>query len=669
MESLYFHYTQSSFFEKMRIVIVSFFVLVSCSIKIFAQENSTVQLPDTILLDEVVKYGDCSKYQAGAKIETINAIQISNVQAGGIDQLLMRYTPIYVKADAGGLSSVHIRGTSSSHSNIMFGGININSLTLGDCNLSNVTSFLFDELHIQYGSSATMNGSGAIGGAIYLDEKHLWTKGTKLAAKYSMGSFGEQSYGLKLHLGNGKWESATKFLKFTSNNNFSFINTATGDVEHKGGIPDVQEGAKIDNFNIIQQINYLFGPNESFKSSFWYADSWHQVQLNMQENHVHKTPKELNDNNFRSWVEYKNGNRNLKYNISAGYVHDKQIYDADMSQKIQTDRGIIDANVWQKLFEKLDYRTGAKFMHVVPDVYSYSDTVIPYEQHLELYFATNYQPVEGLRFSANFRQQFVSNYDVPFTPALGAEYSVLRNSSHHILAKLNVSKHYRVPTLNDRFWGNQGNIDLKPEDGVGLDMGATYRWNDDIGQSLNLQANLFYIDIENWIEWRNKGTWIPVSLGRVISKGIEFHGDAKLKWGRSFSEFLLNYTFNPAEKIETGKPTQQLIYIPMHMANASYSFQYEKFRAFIDGSFTGSRFNNYAASESSRRDDLDPYFLANCGLAYQLSIMEQMFSLSFSANNIFNVDYQNQKYYAMPGINFKLGISAVIDIKRKSKKK
>ncbi len=323
---------------------------------LFAQEESMM---DTILLDEVSAYGDYIRFQTGAKIEAISPKQLSTVQEGGLEQILMRYTPIYVKTNAGGLSTIHIRGTAADHTSIMFGGINVNSLTLGHSNLSNITSFLFDRLELQYGSSAALNGSGAIGGAIYLGQRNYWTNGLKTEAKFTYGSFGERLYGVKAYVGNGKWESVTKLLKYSTDNNFPFLNPHHDkQFSHPEPIEDTQKGAAIDNKGFIQELNYKFGANEYFKSMFWYEDSWHQVQPNMEQNYSYTGANELLNDNYRIWAEYKNENNKLKYNLGAGFVHDKQISSGD---KIQTDRLVTDFSLKHDLGNKMELKSGLKF--------------------------------------------------------------------------------------------------------------------------------------------------------------------------------------------------------------------------------------------------------------------------------------------------------------------
>lgn len=618
-------------------------------------------LSDTIQIGEVVTYGSYKKFQAGAKIEALLPEQISSIQEGGIEQLLMRFTPIYVKSNAGGLATIHIRGTAADHTSIMFGGINVNSLTLGHSNLSNITSFLFDKMEIQYGSSSALNGSGAIGGAIYLGEKNNWTKGVRTDFKYSSGSFGERLYGTKIYTGNGKWESVTKLLNYKSDNNFTYVDEQK--FSPTFGQKITQHGATIDNKGLIQQFNYLFGPNEYLKSMIWYTNNWHEIQPPIGE--TSQVVTVLKDNNIRFWGEYRNEKHPLKYSTGIGYVFDNEIYNNDPGQLIQTNRFIANISLKQSIKKHMEYETGTKYKYIVPNVYSYSHSANLNEHNAEFYFTWFYQPVQQLKTTVNLRQQVVSNYKAPFTPAFGLDYNWLNKEKNNLVSTLNLSKSYRIPTFNDRYWPTSinplGTPGLKPEDGLSIDGGLKYIYQSSKIKS-NLKLNAFYMNIKNWLEWRNNNGPIPVNLDKVISKGIELHADVQLKTNKITSTLSANYTYNPSTKIESDKPDQQLIYIPLNMANAYYSLEYGSFSFSVDASYTGKRYYAYISKATQKRKSLAPYFLTNCNVSYGFKIKNQDFVCAFSANNLFDVSYQNQLNYAMPGINFRASIRMNINI-------
>ncbi|MFA9392985.1 MAG: TonB-dependent receptor [Prolixibacteraceae bacterium] len=611
-------------------------------------------LSDTIMIEEVTLYGDYIKYQPGARFESIDLSTVDQTQSAGIDQLISRYAPIYIKTNAGGLSTINVRGTSPDHTSINFGGININSLTLGQSNVASIPSFLFDKLELQYGSSSTLNGSGAIGGALYLGLQNHWTNGVNVQLKTMQGSFGEQLYGTKLFLGNGKFESVTRLYAYHKQNDFPFQNKYTGNVEDRTPLPDIQHGAAIEKKGLLQEFNYLFSPNEFFKSMVWLEDFWYQIQPNMQTNLHFTTPEEMQNKNVRIWSEYRNETHPLKFQLGAGYVHDYQLYNNTSNQEIITNRLITEISVKHTLSKKVEYRLGAKYKYIVPNVYAYSATNITSEQHLDLYTSFFYRPSSKFKTTINLRQLMVSDFKAPFTPSIGAEYEIWAIANHQLAASGNVSRSYRIPTLNDRFWANLGNPDLLPEEGWNLETGIKYM-HQSSKSITTIQLNGYYMNIDNWIEWRNFGVWQARNVQKVVSTGLEFQLNNEMKVQGCKLSTILNYNLNSAQKIEqekTGPIThEQLIYTPLHMGNLLVQLNHKATNVFIDGNFTGSRKADYLGSV------LHPYFLTNIGGSHQLEFKNQELSFSLSINNIFNVNYENEKYYAMPGRSLRIGLT------------
>lgn len=621
--------------------------------------NAQHNLMDTVLLDEVTHYGELRKFQSGVKIESIKPDRIETAREGGIENILMRFTPVYIKTDAGGLSTIHFRGTSPSHTTINFGGLNINSLTLGQSNLSTIPTFLFDQIQIQYGSSSAVNGTGAIGGALFLGLSNNWTNGLKINIKSTAGSFGEFLNGAKIYAGNSKLESVSRLYFYQKENNFPFDNPYTGDVENKGVFRDVQKGASLVSKGFLQEINYKFSSEKYLKSSVWVENNRRQVQPNMQTNYVFSGTEELENNNLRFWTEFNNNTNKLKYKTGLGFVHDKQVYDNNELQIIKTNRLVSELQVEYDLSKKAGFRAGAKYRFIKPDVYAYADSVIDFENHLDIYLSSFFQISGNLRMTLNMRQAFVSNFNAPFTPSVGVEYD--RMISNYSLLKLNASASgsYRVPTFNDRYWGTQGNPNLKPESGRNFEFGGQYvyekgKWVSDF------KINAFYMDVKNWIEWRNFGVWMAQNVQEVVSKGIELHSDNSLRKGELVGSLILNYTFNPVQAVKSVSETvllnRQMNYVPRHMGNISFVANFRKWRFFSDATYTGSRFTDDFGFR------LDPYVLVNSGIVYRFELNKHQFGLAFSSKNILDKNYQNERYYAMPGRSFQMSVNYNIQL-------
>lgn len=623
-----------------------------------AVAQKTYSLLDTIQIEEVVTYGKLRKYQSGAKIEQIPTNQFNMIKDGNLEQLLSRTTPISFKTNAGGLATIRIRGSAPDHTSINFGGININSLTLGHSNISNVPMYLFDNVGIQFGSSSSVNGSGSIGGAIYLGLENNWVDGFRAEVRAANGSFGEQLYGTKLFLGNGKFESVTRAYYFYKTNNFKFTNTSYRDFENDiFEIEDTQQNAAIENIGLLQELKYRFDEKEFFTFRAWFEKDWHMVQQNMQSNFTQPALKETyNDQHIRIWANYKNRKKSFKYEISGGYVFDNSTSNGNSNDTIQTERIIGEAFVEHDFLPNSSYKIGAKATRVYPTVYAYSAN-LNFEDRIDLYASFYHRFFNKLTATVNLRQGFVTDFEVPFTPSFGLNYLAFSKEKFVLNFSGNIARSYRVPTFNDRFWIPGGNSSLKPEKGMNYELGTKLSYcNKDI--SGNIKVNAFFMNIDNWILWKNGGSsWYAENVQSVESKGFEIMIDIKCDVWVLQTISGVNYTYTSAKRVKSLNKTnalnRQLEYVPLHSGNFFITSAYKKIDFSIDGSYTYKQFTN-----EEEEDILDPYFLLNIAVGYKIKINDSnKLKISGMVNNLLCTDYQSSYGYAMPGINYKISVT------------
>jgi iron complex outermembrane receptor protein len=330
-----------------------------------------------------------------------------------------------------------------------------------------------------------------------------------------------------------------------------------------------------------------------------------------------------------------------------------QIFDNNEVQQIGTDRFIGEFQATTDFVSGFGLKAGAKYKYIKPDVHAYSDSVIDFEQHFDIFFSTFYRVNRNLKFTLNLRQMFVTNFSAPFTPSLGGEYILRTGTESFFKFTSAIARSYRVPTFNDRYWGTQGNPNLKPESGKNFELGANYNFDNEKIKA-TIGVNAFYMDVDNWIEWRNFGVWKAENVLEVVSKGVEFQSNISIPFGEFKSVFTLNYTFNPVEPVatieENGLLHRQMNYVPKQMGNTSFILKYKNWNFFTDGQFTGTRYTDDFGRE------LPAHFIANCGVGYKLAFQKHQFGLTLSSNNVLNTDYQNERYYAMPGRYFRVSI-------------
>lgn len=259
----------------------------------------------------------------------------------------------------------------------------------------------------------------------------------------------------------------------------------------------------------------------------------------------------------------------------------------------------------------------------------------------------------------NLRQDLVQGYSVPFCPSIGAEGKV----KGKLGGRINLSRNFRVPTLNDCFWQPGGNPDLKPESSYNIEAGLNYKYGavnrKKISGDFGIQVYTAWInDLILWVP-TNASIWSPQNVEKLWSRGIEASSALsyfKEKWNARFN---LLYTWSPSTftgvRNDDNTYGNQLIYVPLHTVKANFKIQYGKFLFLLNGTAESRRF--------TRKDNgtwLPAVGLLNFsgGREFRISVARLTFRLD--VENILNTSYQAVQYYPAPGISFRASLFAEI---------
>jgi len=617
-------------------------------------------LDSIISLDNIDLKASKEKFIVGSKIEIIDSVKLNSVSGGSLTDMINRYLPIYIKQDAGGLSTIRFRGSSPDHTAILFDGININSLTLGHSNMSNIPMFLFDNITVQYGGSSSLNGTDAIGGSIKLNTNQKWNNGFSVGVQQNIASFGSSFTGLKFGYSNNRFTHSIRSYYYQKENIFPFLNIAVKDFVKDEFRKDKQKNASIKNYGILQEFNYKGADNFILSSKQWYQYNWHEIQPNMSENYNGADYKEIENKKLILTLGAKYFSGIHKVTTNLGYVYDYQLYNGNYSQIISTNRITNNTNYYNSNFLKGDLNIGYDFAHIVPDVYSYTEKNI--ENRLDIFALYKVNLFKKLAMAVNFRESIVFGYRNQFAPSLGLDYSFIKTKERILNSKFSISKSYKIPTFNDRFWGELGNPNLLSEDGVNYEIGTNYTLNNNYN-SYVLGLSIFLMNIDQWIQWVPKGgIWVPLNIDRVQSAGIELSVKGKhqlenytINWGANYS--LTNVSeVNDFWDLDFSSGNQ-LIYTPKHLLNIYASVDYLGWSISAYGSYTGIRYTSFTQQGSSlKRNYLKGYFLGNISIGKKIISKKNTFSIHIDINNILDNAYQNQAHYAMPRRSFNLSL-------------
>ena len=94
---------------------------------------------------------------------------------------------------------------------------------------------------------------------------------------------------------------------------------------------------------------------------------------------------------------------------------------------------------------------------------------------------------------------------------------------HKLGGKASLSRAFKVPTLNDRYWVPGGNPDILPEDSWSAEMGLEHVFENG-GTKLTHGITRYRMYVDNWIIWLPKGNiWSPENIRAVQNDGVEYH--------------------------------------------------------------------------------------------------------------------------------------------------
>ncbi len=609
----------------------------------------------TVELDEVmISSLPFEKFISGSKVEKADSLQLAEMGQKTLATYMQQNTTVYIKERGNRmLATVSFRGTGSSHTGVYWHGINLNSLTLGNTDFNSVPMFLFDEIAVEYGGASSLHGSDAIGGSIHLSSVPQWTDGVKVRLRQDFGSFGNYFTGVRLNTGNGKWESKTGFTLQKLQNNFKYdITDRLGDryeIE--------QKNAAVGNYAFMQELNRKVAKNGYFSLKGWFSKNEHQIQPLMVT-----TPDEeqegdrILDRNLRVIAVYEHFFAKGQLNSSLAYVWDYQLFNE--SDVIETKRSEATVDYEWEVRDNFTLKAGGNAKYIVPNVWSYEEDLS--EWRGDVFFSMRAEPLDNWLVNLNGRQTFVQNIQAPFAPSFSTSYTIAAGQAM-LTFRLQAERSYRIPTFNDRYWGELGRPDLLPERGYSIEAGHHLQWRQS-GHSLDFDIAAYYMKVDDWIAWKPTGNlWRPYNLKKVGAGGIEANGKYKWQISHGFIQLRGMYAWNVTELLKgiaENDPAvgYQLPYTPRHRFGLGASVLWKKWHFSIDNTYTGTRTGIDVINEQ-----LDDYLLTDLSVSHSFRLGQQAFSLQGQVLNVFDIEYQNVKRYAMPGTNYLLSINILIN--------
>lgn len=591
----------------------------------------------------------------GIKTFKVDSAVLTNYSNSTLSDILSEQTPVIVRSySKSGLANVMIRGLNVIHTGIFWNGININTPNIGMTDLSLVASDMFNSMEIQKGGAAATLGNGIIGGSIHLNNNHSFTVNKAANISFNSGSYGLFSGSANVTASNSHYSSITYVSMNTANNNFDYIDRANivrsiKKLENAASksVCFMNETAwKIDNKNIIT-------------AGFWGNQSFKYLPVIITMANKNETQ---DDKNLRTFIKWQHTRSRFYLNISTALFDDRLYYN-NPTDRIYSDIHTISFNMLNSNFnynlnKNINISGGTNSVNNTAyiDFYKARQT----EMRTDCFAGITYNNKKAdLTIALLIRQAFIENYNVPFTPSLGAELKIYKNIS----AKINISKNYRVPTMNEKFWVPGGNKNLIPETSFNSEATIVYATKNTKNLNIDILATIYRSSVDNWIAWIANENSVPTAVNyqKVLSRGVEAETRMNWKVNNNYKISLSGgYNITNADRINNlntigNKIYTQLMYVPLSNSFFTAILFYKQTNLSVNYLFVGRRFINEEESKY-----LIPYHITNLSLSQTFSIKNNSFKIRLNINNIFNQDYYVLNWQPMPGINYVIALNMII---------
>ena len=225
---------------------------------------------------------------------------------------------------------------------------------------------------------------------------------------------------------------------------------------------------------------------------------------------------------------------------------------------------------------------------------------------------------------------------------------------------------FRMPTFNDLYYTDMGNITLNPEYATQYNVGFLYRLLTDRGllAGIKLSGDAYYNYITDKIIAVPKGTgqyrWMMMNVGKVKIRGVDVSARTTLRFPADvIMDINLSYTYqraqdytNPADNEDGGTYKGQLAYIPWHSGSVVGHLNWHDFDLNYSFIYVGER---YHTSANTRENHEQPWYTHDLSAGYLFHLGKTTtLKVSGEVNNLFNQYYDVILNYPMPGRNYKL---------------
>jgi iron complex outermembrane receptor protein len=618
----------------------------------FLSLNSYGQIvADTLELDEITVTATRIQQPLQAQPVNIQVIDSSLLRMQStqtLGEILNSSSALFIKDNGpGGLATASQRGLSSEQLQVLWEGIPINHLMLGQTDLSLLPSSMFSNVQLSSGNPSTAFGGASMSGAIYLDSD--LAKGNKFSYQQSAGSFGQWQSSLNGQYQSGRWQAGIHSTVSRAENDYEYFNRAYNRAETREHNRQEQE-------NVMATLGYGTGESQ-FETKFWVQNSNNQIPGNV----LTTNSRARKDDQALRWLSsYKTSWRG-----------------ADITLKSYLDR--VELNYFDPEIDVNSLSTFRRWLTSAGFDYRWSEHALikgelsgglsgvetnnyiglKTRQQLSALINPEFSMLDHrLKMYPALRLDSYNDFSSVLSPSLGLNYALIFDK---LYLRGQLSRDFNPPSFNALYWPQGGNPDLKPERGNSAEAGLLFKPERLTFSTFEMTA--FYNQVDNGIRWNptTNGVYSPENVDEITSKGVEGHLQNELKlpdqWLLKLDQSVSYTNAQITEARFSGDAVvgSQLRYVPKWNYQASLKLEKGMLGGLLQYRWTGRR---YVTGTEDINSSLDPFRLLNASLQLKKQWAGVQFAGRAGVRNLLNTDYEIIQWYALPRRHYQFSLTA-----------
>jgi vitamin B12 transporter len=569
-----------------------------------------------------------SKNNVIADVTTISSEDIERAGSSSLPELLQRQPGIEISnlGGPGKVSTIGIRGTSSTHSIVLVDGIRLSAATTGFSAIEHIPLSQIEKIEIVRGPASSLYGQDAIGGVIQIFTKK-GIDGFKPYVDIGYGSYNTSNFKSGVRAGNNQTTYAINFAAMNSDGFSAFVPNPANAANSKNLDKD---GYK--NYSLSSSLSHKINQDYEIDLQYFLSNGKNQF-----DNRFANFSPSFHGN-YRNEIKLETYAMNIKGQINKTWqssIKLSQSTDKYLDlQKLNNFTFEDDANLkdlYKTTQDQLSWQNNVALPRgSITLLYDFLKQRIKTTDVYEKTQRTNHGVMVGYsliedkhNFQSNFRKDFNSVYEDAVTGNIGYAYSIDPNwtiASSYGTAFVSPSFNF-LYSLADSF--ALGNPNLKPEKSKNIE--GSIRYKDDSG---SMSLTMFQNKIDDFIIYTapaEAGSRTSTqNLNKAEIQGLTISGD------QFFGHFQIkgSATGQSAKNEDTDK------YLPRRaslIGNINLNYYIGNWNIGVEETFSGKRFD-----DKENIVNLSGYALTNIVTDYKIN---DKLKLNLRLNNVFDKDY------------------------------